>query len=60
MIGNGTSGDFQLMMSFSHCGTVPAGVGIRMTAMPSQTKDMPSVTTMLGSRRTWISAPMAA
>ena len=37
--------------SLSHTGAVPPGVGRIITAMPSQTKDMPSVTTMDGRLR---------
>ena len=60
MIGKGTSGGFSFISQASHSGDLPPGVGRTSTASPSQTKDMPSVTTIDGRLRMWISAPTAA
>lgn len=39
------------MKAASHAGAEPPGAGNRMTAMPSQMKDMPSVTMIEGNCR---------
>ncbi len=57
---NGTSGVFQVISARSQSGALPPGVGSTRIARPSQTKDMPSVTTMDGRFLRWISAPTAA
>ena len=60
MIGKGTKAGFSVISVRIQSGAVPPGVGRTRTARPSQTKDMPSVTTMDGSWRSSISAPMPA
>ena len=51
MIGKGMSGTCSDMIAFSHSGALPPGEGRISTAMPSQTKEMPSVTTIEGRLR---------
>ena len=41
-------------------GTLPPGSGSTISARPSQTKEAPRVTTIEGSWRQWISAPISA
>ena len=57
---NGSSGVLKVMIARSQSGALPPGVGSTRMASPSQTNDMPSVTTIDGSLRRWISAPTAA
>ncbi|MNC99555.1 hypothetical protein D3C83_178850 [compost metagenome] len=57
MIGNGITGVFSFISVDSHSGDFPPGVGSTSTERPSQTKDMPSVTTIDGRSRMWMSAP---
>ena len=58
MIGNGNEAAASSSSApASQAGALPPGVGRIRTAMPSQTKDMPSVTTIDGRLRRWISAP---
>ena len=56
----GRTGGLDFISQTSQPGAVPPGEGRISTAMPPQTKDMPSVTTMAGSCRISISAPRAA
>ena len=56
----GTIGVLNFMTARIHSGALPPGVGRTSRASPSQTKDMPSVTTMDGRLRRWIRAPSAA
>ena len=51
MIGNGTSSGFSVISARSQSGALPPGVGSTMIARPSQTNDMPRVTTIEGSWR---------
>ena len=60
MMGKGTNGGFSFISQASQSGDLPPGVGSTSTARPSQTNDMPSVTTIEGRLRRWISAPTAA
>ena len=60
MIGNGTKGGLKPIIASSHSGALPPGVGRTRIARPCQTKLMPSVTTIEGRLRRWISAPSAA
>ena len=53
-------GSFSDMNVRSHSGASPPGTGNRVMATPSHTKDMPSVTTIEGRSRRWMSAPRAA
>ena len=48
---------FSVIRARSHSGAEPPGVGSRVMASPSQMNDMPRVTTMDGSRRTWMQGP---
>ena len=59
MMGKGTQGICTLIRPFSQTGALPPGEGRISTAMPSHTKERPSVTTMEGRLRMWISAPTA-
>ena len=52
-------GGFSVMNERSHSGASPPGVGRSMMATPSHTNDMPSVTTIDGRLRRWMSAPRA-
>ena len=60
MIGKGTSHVFSVISVRTQSGALPPGVGRTITASPSQTKDIPRVTTIDGSCHTSISAPMPA
>jgi len=60
MIGNGTHGGLKPISCSSQSGALPPGFGNSRIARPCQTKLMPSVTTIEGSLRTWMSAPSAA
>jgi hypothetical protein len=60
MIGNGTYGGFSFISQAIHSGDRPPGVGRMRTARPSQTNDMPRVTTIDGRLRRWMSAPSSA
>ena len=59
MMGKGTHGVCTVISAFSQSGALPPGDGRIITAMPSHTKESPSVTTMEGRFRTWMSAPTA-
>ena len=59
MIGNGMKGGFSVISAASQSGALPPGVGRRRMASPCQTKLMPSVTTIDGRLRRWMSAPSA-
>ncbi len=56
----GMKGGLAVMIHRAQSGAWPPGEGRRRTANPPQTKLMPSVTTMDGRLRRWISAPSAA
>ena len=60
MIGKGMSGGFSSMSACSQSGALPPGFGSSRMASPCQTKLMPSVTTIEGRLRRWISAPSSA
>ena len=60
MIGNGMWGGFRVISQRIHSGDVPPGVGRSSTETPSQTKDMPRVTTIEGKLRREIRAPSRA
>ncbi len=60
MIGSGTNGGLSRTAAASHPGAAPPGVGSTSSASPSQTNEAPSVTTIDGSRRASMNAPMAA
>ncbi len=51
MMGNGMIGVCSAMMDLSQSGALPPGEGKMSTAMPSQTKERPKVTTMEGRLR---------
>ncbi len=51
MIGKGTTGVCSAMVALSQSGALPPGEGRIITAMPSQTKESPSVTTIDGRLR---------
>ena len=53
------SSGFIVISERSQSGAEPPGVGRRMIASPSQTNDIPSVTTIEGSWRQWMRAPSA-
>ena len=56
----GTSGGFDVISPLIQSGAVPPGAGSSSTARPAQTKLIPSVTTMDGRLRTWITTPITA
>ena len=59
-IGSGTKGGLNAMAASSQSGALPPGFGSSRIARPCQTKLMPSVTTMDGMLRRWMSAPRQA
>ncbi len=59
MIGKGTCGGFKVISVRTQSGAAPPGVGSAMIARPNQTKLIPSVTTMEGRLRQWMSAPIS-
>ncbi len=56
-MGNGTNGGLTPMIAWSQPGALPPGFGRSRIARPCQTKLMPSVTTIEGRLRQWMSAP---
>lgn len=56
----GTSGGFDVITALAQSGACPPGAGSSRMASPLQTKLMPSVTTMDGRSRMWMSTPRPA
>ena len=59
-MGKGTKGGLKPVTASSQSGALPPGLGRMRMASPCHTKLIPSVTTIDGRLRRWMSAPSSA